>query len=244
VPAALAFKTSHRFPTTPTKDAMAPPKPRKKQSYKKLARKRLLSGLLVIVPAGLTVYILSFLYDLTAGRLAPAMRPFFGTLPNSIVTTLALLVLLLVTYGVGLVASAVAGRTLIGLAEAVLDRIPLVKTVYGASKQLVHTLSLGDDTTKFRSVVLVDFPRPGMKALGFVTGTIRLREGESGPPRDYYRVFVTTTPNPTSGYLEFVPVEEAEPAGISVEDALKALISGGLVMPETLGGGVGGGGVL
>ncbi len=214
---------------------MEPPKPRKKKSLKKLIRKRLLSGLLVIVPMGLTLYALGFLYNLTAGRLAPVMRPLFGPFPDYVVPAMSLLLLLLVTYGVGLVASAMAGRTIIGLAEAVLDRIPLVKTVYGASKQLVQTLSTGDDTTKFRSVVLVDFPRPGMKALGFVTGTIRLRDGETGPLRDHYRVFVTTTPNPTSGYLEFVPVEETEPAGISVEDALKALISGGLVMPETLG---------
>ncbi len=207
----------------------------KKKPLKKLVRRRLLSGLLVVVPAGLTIFVLRFLYDLTAGRLASMMRPLFGPFPDYVIPALSLLVLAVVTYGVGLVASAVAGRTLIGFAEAVVDRIPLISTIYGASKQIVQILSITDEASKFKSVVLVNFPRPGMKAFGFVTGKIALQHGEDGPLRDHYRVFVTTTPNPTSGYLEFIPVEEVEHSGISVEDALKALLSGGLVMPETIG---------
>ncbi len=217
-------------------DSVSPKKRRKKKPLKKQIRQRLISGLLVVVPLGLTVYILRFLYDLTAGRLAPFTRPLFGPpFPDYVIPALSVLFLAIVTYGVGLVASAVAGRTLIGLAEAVLERIPLVKTIYGASKQVVQTLSFSDEGNDFKSVVLIDFPRPGMKVFALVTGKILLKNAHDGTVSACYKLFAPTTPNPTSGYLEFVPEDMVETLDISVEDAIKMLMSGGLVMPEIIG---------
>lgn len=211
------------------------PKRRKKKTLKAIIRRRIVSGLLVVVPVGLTVFILRFLYQLTAGQLAPMMRPLFRTLPDYVVPAASILLLVLLTYAVGMVARVFIGRKFIALIELVLDNIPLVKTVYGASKQVVQTLSLQDNASQFKSVVIVDFPRKGMKAFAFVTGKIAFRDEETGMVRPHYRVFVPTTPNPTSGYLEFVPVDEVEPCGISTEDAVKSILSAGLVMPEEIG---------
>lgn len=210
-------------------------KKRGKRTLKSVLRRRIVSGLLVVVPVGLTVFVLRFLYQLTAGQLTPLMRPLFRTLPDYVVPVASILLLFVLTYGVGLVARIFIGRKLIRFFETILENIPLVKTVYGASKQVVQTLSLQDDASQFKSIVIVDFPRPGMKAFAFVTGKIQFRDEETGLLRQHYRVFVPTTPNPTSGYLEFVPVDEVEPCGISTEDAVKSIISAGLVMPETIG---------
>ena len=211
------------------------PKRRKKKTFKAIVRRRIMSGLLVVVPVGLTIFILRFLYQLTAGQLTPMMRPLFRTLPDYVVPAASIVLLLLVTYAVGIVARVFIGRKLIAFMELVLENIPLVKTVYGASKQVVQTLSLQDDASQFKSIVIVDFPRKGMKTFAFVTGKIVFRDEETGEMRSHYRVFVPTTPNPTSGYLEFVPVDEVEPCGISTEDAVKSIISAGLVMPEEIG---------
>jgi len=211
------------------------PKRRKKRTLKAIIRRRIVSGLLVVVPVGLTIFILRFLYQLTAGQLTPMMRPLFRTLPDYAVPAASILLLLLLTYAIGVLARVFIGRKIIGLLDLVLENIPLVKTVYGASKQVVQTLSLQDDASQFKSIVLVDFPRKGMKAFAFVTGKIEFKDEETGVVRPHYRVFVPTTPNPTSGYLEFVPVDEVEPCGISTEDAVKSIISAGLVMPEEIG---------
>jgi uncharacterized membrane protein len=200
-----------------------------------IIRRRLISGLLVVIPLGLTAFILRFLYNLTAGRLTPLTRKIFDPLPEYVVPVVSLLVMGVVLYGVGLIASVVVGRKLIGLVEAVLDRIPLVKTVYGASKQVVQTLSFNDGSANFDSVVMIDFPHPGMKALAFVTGRVTLIDADSGAELEHYRVFVPTTPNPTSGYLEFVPINAVENPAISVEEAVKMIMSGGLITPETFG---------
>ena len=220
---------------TKAPDMNKKPKQRRKRTLKSILRRRMVSGLLVIIPVGLTIFILRFLYQLTAGQLTPLMRPLFRTLPDYVVPAASIILLLILTYGIGLVARVFIGRKLIGLLETVLENIPMVKTVYGASKQVVQTLSLQDDASQFKSIVIIDFPRPGMKAFAFVTGKIYFRDAETGALRQHYRVFVPTTPNPTSGYLEFVPADEVEPCGISTEDAVKSIISAGLVMPEFIG---------
>jgi uncharacterized membrane protein len=212
-------------------------KPREKRSlkvrFRSIVRRRLISGLLVVIPIGLTAFILRFLYDLTAGQLTPVIRRIVHPLPDYVIQVVSMVVLLLVLYGTGLVASAVVGRRLIGLVEAVLQRIPLVKTVYGASKQVVQTLSFKDASTNFESVVIVDFPRPGMKAIAFVTGRMLIEDGQDGRVTECYRTFVPTTPNPTSGYFEIVPVDSVSNAGVSVEDAVKMVMSGGLITPDS-----------
>lgn len=210
-------------------------KKKKRPGLKAILQHRILSGLLVVVPLGLTVFILRFLYDFTAGRLEPVTRVLFTKVPEYGIAFVSILILLAATYGIGLIAHIVIGKKIIALAEGLLSKIPFVKTVYGASKQVVESLSLQDDANSFQSVVLVDFPCPGIKAFGFVTNTVVLRDTVSGEEKKHYRVFILTTPNPTSGYLEFVPEDRAENAGISVEDAITTVMSAGLISPKMIG---------
>jgi len=220
------------------------------------ARTHMLRGIIVVVPLGVTVYALQFCYDLTAGYLAPIIRKITGTgadsvlsgsmpesvmtgiLPESFVTgTLPEIVIICVSialflgllFVLGIIAAATAGRRTIALFEYVIRKIPLVKSVYGASKQMVDVLRPKDAGSNYEAAVLVDFPFPGVKSLGFITGRLTLQDEV-----EYYRVFVLTTPNPTSGYLEIFPKEFVQTCGLSVEDALKASMSAGILMPETL----------
>ncbi|NLN92897.1 MAG: DUF502 domain-containing protein [Candidatus Hydrogenedens sp.] len=208
---------------------------RKRPTLKAILQHRLLSGLLVVVPLSLTVFILRFLYLLTAGRLEPVTRGLFKKVPEYGIAFVSILILLSVTYGVGLIANIIVGRKIIALGEKLLAKIPLVNTVYSASKQVVQSLSFQDDSGSFQSVVIVDFPKPGTKSFAFVTSTMIIRDGVSGEEKKHYRVFIPTTPNPTSGYMEFIPVEQAEDAGISVEDAVTTVMSAGLVSPKVVG---------
>jgi uncharacterized membrane protein len=212
-----------------------PIRKKKKRTIRDIIRRRLFAGIVVIVPIGITIMVLQFLYDLTAGRLTPITKLVFEPLPDYIVPIGSTLFLVVITYAIGLVASVVIGRKVIGLAEMLLEYIPVVKTVYGASKQAVHVLSDQDATTNYESAVIVDFPRPGMKALAFVTGKVQIEVAGDAMAREHYSVFIPTTPNPTSGYLEFVPVSAVESSSISVEDAIKSIMSGGLIIPDGFG---------
>lgn len=210
-------------------------KRKKRPTLKAILQHRILSGLLVVVPLSLTIFILRFLYLLTAGRLEPITRGLFKRVPEYGIAFVSVLILLGTIYCVGLVANIIVGRKVIALGEKLLAKIPLVNTVYGASKQVVQSLSFQDDSESFQSVVIVDFPKPGTKAFAFVTNTVVLRDGISGEEKKHYRVFIPTTPNPTSGYMEFIPVEATEEAGISVEDAVTTVMSAGLVTPKEVG---------
>ena len=193
------------------------------------ARKQMVRGLIVVVPLSVTVYVLQFCYDLTAGFLAPVIRQITGsTLPEPLIIGVSIALFLGLLFILGIIAAATAGRRIIWLFEYVIRHIPLVKVVYGASKQVVDLLSPKDVRSNYEASVLVDFPFPGVKSLGFITGHLTLQGIE------YYRVFVLTTPNPTSGYLEIFPKEFVQASGLSVEDAMKSAMSAGMLMPGTL----------
>ncbi|NIA15751.1 MAG: DUF502 domain-containing protein [Nitrospiraceae bacterium] len=192
-------------------------------------RRRLLSGLLVVVPVGITFFTLHFLYKVTAGFLAPVVEKYLGHIPDYAISPVAVILFLAALYCIGLVASVLVGRRVIALGETIIHRIPFVKTIYGGSKQVAETLLAQERFAGFKSVVLVQYPHPGMRALGFMTGTIATSEGD-----EYCKVFIPTTPNPTSGYLEFVPPEHVQRCHLSVEDAAKLLMSGGILAPESL----------
>ena len=197
-------------------------------------RKRLVSGLLLLLPVGITFLILKFLFSLASGILGPLLERYVeryaGRLPGFVLPVVAILLLLVVTYFVGLFASLVIGRRMVAFGERILMRVPVLKTIYGASKQAVHVLSASDKTS-FKSVVLVEFPRPGIRSFGFITGNITDEKGYA-----CYKVFIPTAPNPTTGFLVVVREKEVEPAGISVEEGIKMIVSGGILGPQKLGG--------
>lgn len=189
-----------------------------------------LAGLAVTVPVGLTIYILIFLIDLMDGllRFIPASYhpdQFLGfRIPGlGVIATVVLI------FVAGLLTTSYAGDRLFRFAEALVDRIPLVRGIYQAIKQIVQTM-VSKEGQSFKKVVLVEFPREGLYTVAFVTGatTGELREKTGG---HCINLFIPTTPNPTSGYYVIVSEGSVIPLDMSVEDAFKLVISGGIIAP-------------
>ncbi|HOW97953.1 MAG TPA: DUF502 domain-containing protein [Kiritimatiellia bacterium] len=203
--------------------------PEQKKAPRGLARhlrRRLVSGVLLLVPLAITLFILNLIFNALTAFALPLLRPWLGEWPEYALVAVALAVTFALIYLVGLIATHIIGRRIIQFGEAILLKLPIVKSVYSASKQVVNTFS-ASTAAAFQSVVLVEFPRTGSLAVGFVTGTI-LDPGE----RRLYRVFVPTTPNPTSGFLVLLPAEQVRFTDISVEDGVKMIVSGGMLSPE------------
>jgi uncharacterized membrane protein len=142
--------------------------------------------------------------------------------------TIALLATLLVILLVGILSRRVVGQQLLRWFGAVIQRIPLASIIYDSARKLLDILQTKPGSTQ--RVVLIDFPHRDMKSVGLVTRVIR----ETGTGRELAAVYVPTTPNPTSGYLEIVPVELLTPTDWSVDQAMSFIISGGAVAPETV----------
>ena len=134
-----------------------------------------------------------------------------------------------IAFGVLLLAAGLVGRLFVDYSERVLNRMPVVRSIYGATKQIFETM-LMQKSGVFREVVLVEFPRTGMWSIGFIAGRT---EGEIQEltEDEVLNVYIPTTPNPTSGYLCFVPRKDIFPLTMSVEEGIKMVVSGGIVTP-------------
>ena len=196
-------------------------------AFSKHLRTRLISGILVLIPLAITLFILNIILASLTAFVRPLLNPFVGEIHENAVTLIALCVTTLVIYFTGLVTNYLIGRRMISLGERVLMKMPIIKSVYSASKQVVETFS-SSTKAAFKAVAFVEFPRKGSLAIGFVTGSMTTPEGKF-----VYRVFIATTPNPTTGFLLLLPADEVQFTDISVEDGVKMLVSGGVLAPET-----------
>jgi uncharacterized membrane protein len=198
-------------------------------------RNAFLAGLLTFLPLGITVFLVKFLVDKVG---SPISRIFFHTFPQLVpsktfmvfvINFLASLLVLLFIALIGYISRYFLGRLFIRVTEKIIDRLPFIRTLYGTSKQIVGTFSNGKHVL-FQEVVLVEFPSKGASAIGFMTGNT---DGELGGfcGKDGICVFVPTTPNPTSGFLIFVKRSSCKPLHMSIADAMKAIISGGALVP-------------
>jgi uncharacterized membrane protein len=194
-------------------------------------RRYLIAGLLVWVPLIVTGLIIKFLVDMldfTILLLPPSWRP-EAILGFSVPGT-GVVVAIVIVFLTGIVAANIVGRKLFDLGEAIVDRIPLVRSIYSAVKQVMHSL-FSNGGQSFRRVLMVEYPRKGLWTLGFQTG-VGLGEVQHRTDRDVVTVFIPTTPNPTSGFVIMVPREDAIELDMSVEDGLKFVMSLGVVVPE------------
>jgi uncharacterized membrane protein len=185
------------------------------------------SGLVVLIPLVVTVAVIRFLFDFTSGILLPIVDPAVATWPLGARAALSLAILIVVTYVLGAVATHVVGRRILQLGERLVLKLPFVKVIYASSKQVVAAFQ-GQQRKAFKSVVFVEFPRPGMRAVGFVTGRIELEDGSS-----WETVFVPTTPNPTTGFLQLVPAGSLVRTDYTVEEGVKMVMSLGVLTPTT-----------
>ena len=208
-----------------------PRKARRRPGLTARLRTYLLAGIAVTAPIGITIYLgilfVEFVDEQMRGLLPAEYDP-LRYLPFDIpgLGVLALFLLLLVA---GFFAASLVGRMVFRLGETLIDRVPVVRSVYGALKQIFETV-FADSSSSFREVVLVEYPRRGLWAVGFITGRTK-GEVRERIDHDLVNIFVPTTPNPTSGFLLFVRREDLVPLDMSVEDGMKMVISAGIVTP-------------
>lgn len=194
-----------------------------------------LAGILVTAPIALTVYLSWLLVhsvDQAVEPLIPARYNPDTYMPFGI-PGLGLLVVMVVLTLIGALTAGYIGRSVIHLGERVVARMPVVRTIYSAIKQIFETI-LADRAVVFRRVVLIEFPRTGLWRLGFITGTTPGRS-QGVVPGGLVNVFIPGTPNIASGFLVLAPPGELIELDITAEEALKLVISGGIAIPARIG---------
>lgn len=196
----------------------------------------LFTGILVTAPVGMTFYLaykLIFWVDVFVGKLIPPhYKEMLGDYLPFSVPGLGLIVLILFLMLVGMFAAGFLGRFFIRLGEWFMAKVPLLSSVYSLLKQIFETV-FSNKTQAFKKVVMLEYPRKGLWILGLVSADLR-GEVKNNLPNDMLNVFIPTTPNPTSGFLIFVPKKDVIELEMSVEEAIKFIVSGGLVEPDKM----------
>ncbi|MDG4604318.1 MAG: DUF502 domain-containing protein [Defluviicoccus sp.] len=193
-----------------------------------------LAGVLVVAPISITFYLAWLLISFVDNRVTPLIPARFNPetyLPFAIPGVGLIIGVIFLTL-VGMLTAGFFGRLFMRASEAVMVRTPFLRGIYGAVKQIVETV-LAQQSAAFREAVLIEYPRRGIWAIGFLTGRTE-GEVQYKTKEDVLNVFLPTTPNPTSGFLLFVPRAEVVPLTMSVEGALKMVISGGILTPPVV----------
>jgi uncharacterized membrane protein len=200
----------------------------------------LISGIITLIPLWVTWLVFKYVFNQLSKLGMPWVRLFSRTIEKEYPTvaqwllepwfqnTMAVLLILIGLYIVGWLVSRVLGRKLLYLFESTVQRLPVIQNVYGLVKKLISALEQKPEN--LQQVVLIEFPSPEMKTVGFVTRTMV----DKSTGQELAAVYVPTTPNPTSGYLEIVPVEKLVSTDWSIDEAMSFIISGGAVAPETV----------
>lgn len=198
-------------------------------------RKYFLSGLVLFAPIGITLFVFNWLLVKIGGS---AKDQLFFFLPDHLIerdglqmlwNIVATAVILLAITALGFLSRYFFARYLIRIGDRILNNVPVVNTVYTSVKQIVETFSV-QNRSVFQKVVLIEFPKPGIFAIGFLTGTAK-GEVQLKTEKNTVNIFVPTTPNPTSGFLVMVPEEDVMPLEMTVGQGMKLIISGGAVVP-------------
>mgnify|MGYP001987194375 CR=1 FL=1 len=201
-------------------------------------RRSIFAGIFTIIPLWITWLVLHFLFSLLTKAGTPTIDwiaskcpdPLAEVLESPLFTNLlAILLVIAVLYTIGRLTTIVVGRRLLAFLEALVDRIPLVRGIYGSVKKLV-TILQEKPGGGLQRVVLIDFPSTEMKTVGLVTRILK----DTNTGRELAAVYVPTTPNPTSGYLEIVPLDQVTSTDWTVDEALAFIMSGGAVAPDSM----------
>jgi len=185
----------------------------------------MITGFAVVIPLVITFLILRMLFNWVDGILAPLLLRILSVhIPG-----LGIILTFSIIYLAGLATTNVFGRRLLDLGESILFRLPIIRSIYGPTKQLVVMMTTPDGKG-FKRVVLVEYPSPGFWVVGFVTGEIPV--DEKAFPQ--WSIFLPTTPNPTSGMMVILPPHHVQLTDITVEEAIRFVVSGGIVVPPSL----------
>jgi uncharacterized membrane protein len=203
-------------------------------------RDRFVRGLLLVLPLVVTVWLLRILFGIVHDNVTPlvfaslraiGLGGLEGWHAKITVPVIGILLTLLVVYLIGLVGANLVGKRMVHAVESWILRIPLVRSIYGGARQLLDAFN-ATKSGGFSRVVLVEYPRKGLYTVGFVTNE---RPGTGGTVKEVF-VFLPTTPNPTSGWLALVPMDQVIDLDVSVEEGVKLVVSGGIVVPPGVTG--------
>ncbi len=210
-----------------------------------ILRTRIVAGLLTVIPIWVTYVIVRFVFDMMRSATEPLAQKVAdeiirqnqhlvpavvrGYFTDWVTPILAVLLTLSLLYLLGLFSANVFGHRFILLLERLVGRVPMVKTIYRSTKQIVSTLG-GADAAKYNRVVLVEVPRPGMKRIAFLTSV--MTDADTG--RKLANVFIPYTPYLTTGYMQIVPLDEVSETHWTFEEAAKLVLSGGIISPPSV----------
>jgi len=199
-------------------------------------RGNILAGVLVTVPFALTIFVLFKLGSWIIGLVSAAPNRFIGSLldqlnplvSQTIIFVIGLVGTLLIVLVIGAIARNILGRKLVEFGEYLINKIPLARTIYTATKQIIETIMGRGGMKNLKRVAMFEYPRKGIYSIGFITSTIEDGQHHNLSGRRLVSIFVPTTPNPTSGYYIMLPEEDIKELSISVEDAFRIIMSAGL----------------
>ena len=195
-------------------------------------RNHFLTGVLITAPIGITCWLALEIVTFIDDRVTPLIPAKWNPetyLPFGI-PGLGVIVVVVILTLIGFMTAGLVGRSIVRMGERLLDRMPVIRGVYGALKQIFEAV-FKQQSNAFRDVVLVQYPRKESWAIGFLTGAANYRITEAGPD-DAVNIFLPTTPNPTSGFLLFVPKRETRKLSMTIEEGIKMVVSGGIVTPQ------------
>lgn len=241
---------SDQIPPSPDVPS-APPRTEPRRLWptlRALLQTRIVAGLVTVIPIWITYEIVRFVFNFAFNTMKSATEPMARRLADIlqkspdpliswvvqyyerwIVPVLAVLLTLFLLYCLGLFGANVFGRRIISSVERVFERLPLIKTVYKSIKQIVVAIG-GFQSMQFQGVVLIDFPSPGMKRIAFLTSVMTDRD----TGRKIASIFIPYTPYLTTGYMQIVPLDDVSETNWTVEEAVKWVMSGGIIHPPTL----------
>lgn len=206
--------------------------PSHKRRFWLRCRNYFITGIIVVAPVALTIYLVSLVIGLIDHKIVPLIPPRYNPetyLPFA-VPGIGVVIMVIVLTMIGWLTTGLVGRTIVRVGENLLDRMPIIRSIYSALKQIFETV-FTHNSRAFRDVVLIPYPRQGCWAIGFATGTTK-GEVQDAIQDEVVNVFLPTTPNPTSGYLLFLPKRDVIFLSMTVEQGIKLVISGGVVTPE------------
>lgn len=196
-------------------------------------RNYFLAGILVTAPISITIYVTWGILKFLDNKITPFIPAEYN--PNNYLPVeipgLGLIVAIIFFIVIGWLTRNFFGRLLVRISESIMERVPVINAVYGALKQIFETV-MASQSDAFKEVVMFEYPRKGIWVMGFVTGQTK-GEVQSLTNTETVNIFLPTTPNPTSGFLLFVPKKDVKYMDMSVEEGIKMIVSGGIITPST-----------
>ncbi len=209
-------------------------KRKQKASFFHRTRTNFLTGVVIVAPIMLTFYLIWWAINLVDGMIVPWVPKLYNpsTYIGIDIPGFGVIVFLVFTAAVGALTKGLFGRQLLKFGETFVDRMPVVRSIYNALKQIAETV-LSQSNNSFQYACMVEYPRKGIWAIAFVSTETKGEVLEKMPHDEMLSIFLPTTPNPTSGFLLFVPKQDVVLLDMTVEEAAKLVISAGLVTPPT-----------